>query len=115
MRADRPARILLPSAGVENTYDLSVAASVFNTPCDSAANPVTTLSINGTPVDPAGSYRITVNSFLADGGDRFTVLREGTDRVGGPVDVDALEAYIAPSLTGTPIAPPPLDRIDVIP
>jgi 5'-nucleotidase len=113
-QTDRP-RILLPSAGVEYTYDLSVAASVFNTPCDSAANPVTTLSINGTPVDPAGSYRITVNSFLADGGDRFTVLREGTDRAGGPVDVDALEAYIAPSLTGTPIAPPPLDRIDVVP
>jgi 5'-nucleotidase len=113
-QTDRP-RILLASAGVEYTYDLSVAASVFNTPCDSAANPVTSLSIGGTPVDPAASYRITVNSFLADGGDRFSVLRQGTDRAGGPVDTDALEAYIEPSLTGTPIAPPPLDRIDVVP
>jgi 5'-nucleotidase len=113
-QTDRP-RILLPSAGVEYTYDLSVAASVLNTPCDSAANPVTSLSIGGTAVDPAASYRITVNSFLADGGDRFSVLRQGTDRAGGPVDTDALEAYIEPSLTGTPIAPPPLDRIDVVP
>jgi 5'-nucleotidase len=113
-QTDRP-RILLPSEGVEYTYDLSVAASVFNTPCDSAANPVTSLSIGGTAVDPASSYRITVNSFLADGGDRFTVLRQGTDRVGGAVDTDALEAYIAPSLSGSPIAPPALDRIDVVP
>ena len=49
------------------------------------------------------------------GGDKFTVLREGTDRLGGAVDTDALEAYLAPSLTGAPIAPPVLDRIDVTP
>jgi hypothetical protein len=35
--------------------------------------------------------------------------------VGGAVDTDALEAYLAPSLTGTPIAPPALDRIDATP
>jgi 5'-nucleotidase len=43
------------------------------------------------------------------------VLREGTDRLGGEVDTDALEDYIAPSLTGAPVAPPALDRIDVTP
>jgi hypothetical protein len=59
--------------------------------------------------------QITVNSFLADGGDKFTALRGGTDRLGGAVDTDALEAYLAPSLTGTPIAPPALNRIDVTP
>jgi 5'-nucleotidase len=84
-------------------------------PCDGAPNPVTGLTFGGTPVDPAGTYRITVNSFLADGGDRFQVLREGTDRLGGAVDTDALEAYIRPSLDGAPIAPPALDRIDVVP
>jgi hypothetical protein len=51
----------------------------------------------------------------ADGGDRFPVLREGTDRLGRAVDTDALEAYIAPSLSGAPIAPPGLQRIDVVP
>ena len=42
------------------------------------------LTTGGAAVDPAASYRIAVNSFLADGGDNFTV--EGTDRLGGEVD-----------------------------
>ena len=65
--------------------------------------------------DGSQSYRITVNSFLADGGDGFSVLPEGTDRVGGEVDTKALEDYIAPSLTGTPMAPPATDRISPVP
>jgi 5'-nucleotidase len=109
------ARVLLPSAGVHYTYSASAAAALVRQPCAGAANPVTGLTIGGAAVDPAASYRVTVNSFLADGGDKFTVLREGTDRLGGSVDTDALEAYLAPSLTGTPIAPPALDRIDVAP
>ena len=42
--------------------------------------------IEGAPVCPSTSYRVTVNSFLADGGDTFTVLRDGTNRLGGAVD-----------------------------
>ncbi len=49
---------------------------------------------NGQPIDPNGSYTITVNSFLAGGGDAFTVLREGTARETGGVDLDALVEYI---------------------
>jgi 5'-nucleotidase len=108
-------RVLLPSAGVHYIYTASAATALVGQPCAGAANPVTGLAIGGTPVDPAASYRVTVNSFLADGGDKFTVLRDGTDRLGGAVDTDALEAYLAPSLTGTPIAPPALDRIDLAP
>jgi 5'-nucleotidase len=37
---------------------------------------------------------VTVNSFLAAGGDNFTVLTEGKNQVGGPIDLDALIAYI---------------------
>ncbi|HEX2416306.1 MAG TPA: bifunctional metallophosphatase/5'-nucleotidase [Thermoleophilaceae bacterium] len=109
------ARVLLPSATVAYSYDQSAAAALVGQPCAGAANPASGLTIGGTPVDPAASYRITVNSFLADGGDLFSVLREGTDRLGGAVDTDALEAYLAPSLDGAPIAPPALDRIDVVP
>jgi 5'-nucleotidase len=109
------ARVLLPSAGVHYSWGAAAAAALVGQPCEGAANPVTGLTIGGVAVDPAASYRITLNSFLADGGDRFAVLREGTDRLGGAVDTDALEAYLAPSLTGTPIAPPALDRIDVVP
>jgi 5'-nucleotidase len=109
------ARVLLPSAGVSYTYSLSAAAALLGQPCEGAANPVSSLTIGGVAVDPAASYRITVNSFLAEGGDKFTVLAAGTDRLGGAVDTDALEDYIAPSLAGAPVAPPALDRINVVP
>jgi 5'-nucleotidase len=69
---------------------------------------VTDLRINGTPVDPAASYRVTTNNFLADGGDNYTVFRQGTDRVGGDVDLDALVAYFG---TSSPVAPGPQNRI----
>jgi 5'-nucleotidase len=71
-----------------------------------------TIKINGTTVDPAASYRVTVNSFLADGGDGFTILRDGTDRLGGAVDLDALAAYLT---AHDPIAPTPRDRITQAP
>jgi len=95
--------------GVRSGFTFAQSAS------EGAANPVSALTIGGTPVDPAASYRITVKSFLADGGDKLTALRGGTDRLGGAVDTDALEAYLAPSLTGAPIDPPALNRIDVTP
>ena len=49
---------------------------------------------DGTPIDRSARYSVTVNSFLADGGDAFTILRSGTERVGGPVDLDALVDYV---------------------
>ncbi len=66
------------------------------------------ISLNGVPVSPTGRYRVTVNSFLADGGDDFTVLRQGTERLGGDVDLDAFEAYVR---ARSPVAPGPRDRI----
>jgi len=69
------------------------------------------IKINKTPVDPDTSYRITVNSFLADGGDNFTVLRSGTDRVYGMVDLDALVRYLK---AFSPISPGQTDRIKVV-
>jgi len=72
-----------------------------------------TIMLDGEVIDPTGEYRITVNSFLADGGDSFTVLTEGTDRLGGEVDLDALVAYF--EAADMPIAPGPQDRITVVP
>jgi 5'-nucleotidase len=66
------------------------------------------ITLSGLPLVPTQSYRVTVNNFLADGGDGFTVLREGTDRLGGAIDLDALEAYFKKR----PSVPPgPRDRI----
>lgn len=73
---------------------------------------IASIKINGEPIDPNGSYRVTVNSFLADGGDGFSVLVQGTDRLGGEVDLDALVAYFA---ANSPLAPGPQNRIIQIP
>jgi 5'-nucleotidase len=53
------------------------------------------IRIGGKPLDAKRKYRVTVNSFLAGGGDRFSVLREGTDRKEGPLDIEALAAYLS--------------------
>jgi 5'-nucleotidase len=49
---------------------------------------------DGAPIDKAASYTVTVNSFMAAGGDNFTVLPSGSNQVGGPIDLDALISYI---------------------
>jgi 5'-nucleotidase len=96
-------RILSVSAGFTYTWDGAVPQAT----CEKVSN----IAIGGTPVDPAATYRVTVNSFLADGGDRFFVLREGTNRAGGPLDLDAFEAYFAGTTAASPLPTPALDRI----
>jgi 5'-nucleotidase len=64
---------------------------------------------DGVPVDPAGEYSATVNSFIAAGGDGFTVLTSAADQVGGPLDLDAFIDFLAAA--PQPVAVPALDRI----
>jgi len=97
-------RILQPSAGFSYTW--SMAAPVGQR-VDAAS-----IRIGGAPVAADATYRVTVNNFLATGGDGFTVLNDGTQRLGGPVDVDALEAYLT---AHSPVAAPALERIRVVP
>jgi len=66
------------------------------------------MSLNGQPIDPAASYRVTVNNYLAVGGDGFTALKEGSAPQFGAYDVDALYAYFQ---ANSPITPQPADRI----
>ena len=70
------------------------------------------MSLNGTAMTDGATYRVTMNSFLATGGDNFTVFNQGTDALGGDQDVDALEAYIK---ANSPLTPPATDRITVAP
>jgi 5'-nucleotidase len=100
-------RVLLPSVGLRYTYTTSQGGS---TGCTRDA--VSSVTLNGTPIDPFGSYRVTVNAFLASGGDGFPVLRDGTDRMTGTTDVDALGSYLG---AGAPVSPPPLNRITRLP
>jgi 5'-nucleotidase len=45
-------------------------------------------------LEPDARYRVAMNDFLAHGGDGFLTFTEGTERTGGMLDVDALEAYV---------------------
>jgi 5'-nucleotidase len=94
--------------GVSNgfTYTRSLSAPV-GSKVDAAS-----IELGGVTIDPAATYRVTVNSFLADGGDGFTVLKEGTDRLGGGVDLDAFTAYLAAK---SPVSGPAPTRVTVVP
>jgi 5'-nucleotidase len=97
-------RILQVSNGFTYSWSASGAA------CEKVD--AASIMINGVTVDPSASYRVTVNSFLADGGDNFAVLRSGSDRLGGDVDTDALENYLT---AFAPVSPGPQNRITLIP
>ena len=70
--------------------------------------------VDGVEVAPTASFRVTMNNFLAAGGDGFTVFNEGTDALGGAQDIDALVAAFA-AAEPAGIAVPPLNRIVPIP
>ncbi len=62
------------------------------------------IKLDGVTLDPAKTYRVTTNNFMADGGDSYTALVNGAPRTGGKVDLDALVDYFGahPGLTGPP-------------
>jgi 5'-nucleotidase len=66
------------------------------------------VKLNGQALDVARNYRVTVNGFMASGGDNFVILKEGRDVRTGVMDVDALESFVKANPT---LAPGPLDRI----
>jgi 5'-nucleotidase len=66
------------------------------------------MSLNGQRIEPAQTYRVTVNNYLALGGDGFTVLKDGAAAQFGGYDADALDAYFK---ANSPLSPTQLDRI----
>lgn len=62
------------------------------------------LRIDGAPWRAEAEYRVTVNSYLAAGGDRMRILVQGRDAVGGPLDVDALADYLTQRSAEQPLA-----------
>jgi 5'-nucleotidase len=108
--------VLLPSSTLTYTYSRATATAISDTPCAGAPNPVSNVRIAGVPLDPATTYRVTTNNFLADGGDGFQSLRAGTNRTSLPdFDVDSLVRYLEPTLSGPAIGPAPTNRITVVP
>ncbi len=70
------------------------------------------LTLGGRAIAPEDRLRVTVNAFLADGGDSMSGLRQGNERVVGLVDVDALEQYLAANPGLKPDPAPRVRRLD---
>lgn len=93
---------MLQIAGLNYTWD---AAKVTGFTCNACVVEVRDAAI-GQALDAATRYSVTVNNFLADGGDEFRLLRDGINRAGGPLDLDGLISYL-PTLA-QPVAAPPV-------
>src|SRR4029453_11220132 len=66
--------------------------------------------VNGVEVQPGDTFRVTMNNFLATGGDGFTVFTEGTNPLGGAIDLDAFVDYVGSfGAAGVPV--PAVNRI----
>ena len=79
-----PVSVLTPSRGLAYNFDLSRPEG----------DRVVALTLNGEAIRPEARYRVTTNSFLAGGGDSYTVFATGTDAVIGMSDIAALEAWL---------------------
>lgn len=89
------------------TYTLNFNA----TSCDDV---IQNMALGGVPIDPAKTYIVEVNNFLAAGGDNFTVFTQGTNMTGGAQDIDAFVSYLKNYPANAPLAPPATNRVLVI-
>jgi 5'-nucleotidase len=90
-------RVMVPSAGFKYVWDGAKAcdARIGNVTLKTGSSVETLVDARGVVLDPAKTYRVTVNSFMADGGDGLSTLLKGTNRLGGAQDIDALVAFMA--------------------
>jgi len=86
-------KILQVSKGFAYTYSGTTLSSV---------------TLNGAPLEDATQYRIVTNNFLADGGDGFPAFTQGTGKYFGGLDIDAFANYLEKN---SPYSPVPLTRI----
>lgn len=91
-------RVLLVSAGFSYRYDLTQPAGAR----------ISHMMLNGAPLQDDASVRVVMSSYLDSGGDNFTVLAQGRDRMVGGLDLDALETYFRDR---SPVPVPATDRI----
>lgn len=98
-------RVMQVSNGLKYSWSAAAPAcskivNVVLTPTDVTVTPPVAngapdnIVVNGVVQNPTKTYRVTVNNFMATGGDGFTVLLGGTSALGGAQDIDALTAYL---------------------
>jgi 5'-nucleotidase len=82
----QPKQLLSASTGFAYSYDLTKPIG----------SRVVSMALDGRPIDPAATYRVTVNSFLANGGDSFgTFARQRDAVIATQTDIEALEAWLS--------------------
>ncbi|MFC8230905.1 bifunctional metallophosphatase/5'-nucleotidase [Streptomyces sp. NPDC057287] len=100
-------KILQVSKGLTYTLDMTKAGA------DRVV--ASSIQLNGVAIDPAKTYRVAMNEFLAGGGDGFAALGQGTNKLVGASDLDLFNAYLAAhSTAAAPLAPPATDRITIV-
>ncbi len=89
-------RIMLPSAGFKYTWNGANAcdARISNVTLTRNGSTETIVNASGTVLAPAQTYRVTVNNFMATGGDGYSTFLNGTNLLGGAQDIDALTAFL---------------------
>jgi 2',3'-cyclic-nucleotide 2'-phosphodiesterase (5'-nucleotidase family) len=91
--ASRPFLKLGVSAGFTYTYD----------PTAAPGERITQMWLDGVAIDPAATYSVGVNSFLASGGDNFATLKLGTNKAdSGVIDLEAMVDWFAEFGTAVP-------------
>lgn len=91
--ATRPFLKLGISKGFEYVYD----------PTAAAGSRILRMTLDGVDIDPAATYRVVANSFLASGGDNFFALGQGTGkRDTGQVDLESMVDYMTEIGTARP-------------
>ena len=93
---------MLQVSGLKVVYDLSAPEG----------SRVKELTIGVKPADRSRIYRVTTNDFLAAGGDRFGIFREGKNAIIGD---DIREAVLNYLKKNSPVTPRIEGRIMVMP
>ncbi len=97
--------------GVSEGFTYDLATTIVAGDCTSVT--ISNVELNGLPLGPTATYRVTVNSFLSDGGDNFETFGTITSpKLDGGEDLQALSNYLG---TFSPVAPPPTDRVTEAP
>jgi 5'-nucleotidase len=95
--------------GISEGFSYDLSTTVVDGNCTDVA--VSNVQLHGTALDPAATYMVTANNFLADGGDNFTTFAEidTSMRIDGGNDLDALIQYLS---AFSPLDPPGTDRVN---
>jgi 5'-nucleotidase len=90
-------RFMLPSAGFKYFWDGAKAcnARISNVTLTQNGSTEVIVDAAGVVTNPTKAFRVTVNNFMADGGDGYSTFKSGTNRLGGAQDIDASVSFLA--------------------